>query len=144
MRRPPSRDRSRAGAEPLVGPVVEAGLQDEESASDDLKMTLNVIRVPSKGAEETPQESSIQDPPAVLRQAMDRADLEHRRVLGEVREAFYFGGATPTVLPIDRRTAHQLRMALGLSAEVVGMLGPGTIHRGEVPYKVWVRLQLCG
>ena len=107
-------------------------------------MTLNVLRLPSQAAGEVSSAPSIEDPGFVLQRAIDRADLEYQRVLAEVREPFYFGVASPTVLPIDPQLADRLRKALGLSQEAVGILGPGTIRRKEALYRVWILLQLCG
>ncbi|MFQ5919847.1 MAG: hypothetical protein ACE5I4_07375 [Thermoplasmata archaeon] len=135
---------SLAGGGPANGRPAGTALRQEEPAAGELGMTLNVLRLPPKVAGETPRGPASENPLTVLRQAMDRADLEQLRVLGEVREAFYFGVASPTVLPIDRQIAERLRTALGLSEEAVGILGPGTIRRREALYTVWIRLQLCG
>lgn len=119
-------------------------LRQGETLAGKLELTLNVIRLPPQVAEVTPSGQSIVPLLPVLQQAMDRADLELQRVLGEVREAFYFGVASPTVLPIDQQAADRLRTALELSEEAVGILGPGTVRRRKALYRVWIRLQLCG
>lgn len=126
-------------------PMVEArGVRDELLLDRGSDLTLHILRLLSPAADRKTQPPPIENPSDVLRVAMDSADREHRRALGEVNAAFYYGVATPTVLPIERRLAIQLRTTLELSEEAVGIWGPGTIRRRDALYEVWIRLQLCG
>ena len=82
--------------------------------------------------------------PGVLREGLERADREQRNVLREVKEEFYYGVATPSVLRIDQQVADRLRISLRLRETVFGVWGPMRIRRGDAVYSIWIQHQLCG
>ncbi len=75
---------------------------------------------------------------------MERADREHRKVLREVREEFFYGVATPNVLRIDQQVADRLRISLRLEEAVFGVWGPMRIRHSGALYSIWIQHHLCG
>lgn len=108
------------------------------------RYTLHVLRHPPSRGERTGEAREVARTPRVLREGLERADREHRNVLREVKEEFYFGVATPNVLRIDQQAADRLRVLLRLQEAVFGVWGPKRIRHGGALYSIWIQHQLCG
>lgn len=106
--------------------------------------TLHVLRHPPSTDERAGEAHEVAMAPGVLWEGLERADREHRKVLREVKEEFYFGVATPNVLRIDQQVADRLRTLLRLSETAFGVWGPMRIRHGDAVYSIWIHHQLCG
>ncbi|MEE9163768.1 MAG: hypothetical protein V3U17_03095 [Thermoplasmata archaeon] len=117
-------------------------MKSQTLASD--RHTLHVLRHPPTTNERAGEAHEGPRGHGVLWEGLERADREHWNVLREVKEEFYYGVATPSVLRIDQRVADRLRISLRLKETVFGVWGPVRIRRGDAVYSIWIQYQLCG
>ncbi len=108
------------------------------------RYTLHVLRHPPSTDERAGEAREVVRASGVLREGLECADREHRSVLREVREEFYYGVATPNVLRIDPQVADRLRISLRLEEAVFGVWGPMRIRHAGALYSIWIQHQLCG
>ncbi len=117
-------------------------MRSQTLASD--RYTLHVLRHPPSTDERAGEVREVTRALGVLREGLERADREHRNVLLEVKEEFYYGVATPNVIRIDQQVADRLRISLRLKETVFGVWGPMRIRHGDAVYSIWIQHQLCG
>lgn len=108
------------------------------------RYTLHVLRHPPSTGGRAREAREVARPDGVLQEGLECADRERRNVLREVKEAFYYGNATPSVLRIDQQVADRLRISLRLKEEAIGVWGPRMIRHSEALYSIWIHHQLCG
>ncbi len=108
------------------------------------RYTLHVLRHPPSTDDGAGEAREVARASGVLREGLERADREHRSVLREVKEEFYYGVATPNVLRIHHQVADRLRISLRLREEAFGVWGPMRIRHAGALYSIWIQHQLCG